>query len=142
MRTQYVEWSKTLMKPQRQEAFPIVSFLWIKLSRKTSLLVTFKTLGLFVNTLTADDKYSSYEKLKFPQAIQMHLSKKPKINYQLFIAFLQSTSTFQHFEKEDERHTSTLSDVIDSKRFFLLKCLKGYVLGHPWKLNVLTGPKH
>ena len=52
--SQCVDWSKTLMKFNRQELFPIVSFLWVKLTRKTSLLLTSEILGLFVNTFTAD----------------------------------------------------------------------------------------
>ena len=30
----------------------------------------------------------------------MHLAKEPKIFYELFIAFLESASKFQHFEKK------------------------------------------
>ena len=56
------------MKPNWEDFFPIVPFLWVKLRRKTSLLVTPKILGSFVNTLTAD--HSSYNREKFPLAIQ------------------------------------------------------------------------
>ena len=57
-------------------------------------------LGLFVNTLTADDKYSRHNWEKFPQPFQMQLSKKPKTFYENFIAFLISTQHFENFEKK------------------------------------------
>ena len=50
----------------------------MKFSRKMSLLVTHKSLSLFVNTLTADDKYSLLNKDNLAQPIQMQLSTKLK----------------------------------------------------------------
>ena len=41
-----------------------------------SLLVTCETLGLFVNTLTADGKYCVCNSENLPQPIQMELSKE------------------------------------------------------------------
>ena len=38
-------------------------------------------LRMLVKTLTADGKYSCYKREKFRQAVQMQLSKKPKIFY-------------------------------------------------------------
>ena len=68
-----------------------------------SLLVTHKSLSLFVNTLTADDKYSLLNKDNLAQPIQMQLStKKKKKNAisHLLIAFLESRSKSKHFEKK------------------------------------------
>ena len=52
-----------------------------------SLLVRSEILGLFVNILTADYKYSRYYSENFTQPIQMQLFKKPKAFSQMFIAF-------------------------------------------------------
>ena len=41
-----------------------------------SLFVICELLGLFVNTLTANDKYSLRDSQNLPQLIQMHLSNK------------------------------------------------------------------
>ena len=76
----------------------------MKFSRKMSLLVTHKSLSLFVNTLTADDKYSLLNKDNLAQPIHMQLSKKKKkkknaISH-LLIAFLESRSKSKHFEKK------------------------------------------
>ena len=62
--------------------------------------------------MTVDDKYSFYKSKKFGQAIQMQLSKKSKIFYLFFSAFMQSTSVFEHSGKKDEAHTSTIADII------------------------------
>ena len=54
------------------------------------LLVICEIVGLFVNTLTADDKYSLRNSENLRQPIQMQLSKKS----QFFAAFLKCTSPF------------------------------------------------
>ena len=56
-------------------------------------------LGLSINTLTTDDKYSHLNRENLTQPIQMHLSKKQKLFYQCFSAFLKFKSNFEHFEK-------------------------------------------
>ena len=114
--TQCVHWSQTLVKSEPEQFCTIVSFLCIKLRRKTSLLVRPKILGLFVNTLTSHDKFSCYKNENFPQAIQMQSSKQPKIFYELLIEILESSLNFQHFEKKDEPQSSINSEIIDSER--------------------------
>lgn len=59
---------------------------------------TSEILGLFVNTLPADDNYSCYKPENSLQAFQLKLSKKSNAFYQFFIDFLESTSNYQHFE--------------------------------------------
>ena len=64
-------------------------------------IVLGEILGMFVNILTADGKYSvqGCEKLQLP--IQMQLYEKRKTFSQFFISFLESTSKFKHFERKD-----------------------------------------
>ena len=64
-----------------------------------SPLVILEISGLFFNTWTADEKYSFGKRENLPQPIDFQLSKKLKSFSQFFIAFLKSTSNFQHFEK-------------------------------------------
>ena len=52
-----------------------------------SLLVICEILGLFVNTLTTDDKYSLRYKENLPQRSQMQLSKKQKYFMTLLLRF-------------------------------------------------------
>ena len=65
------------------------------------LLVISSIIGLFVNTMTADDTYSLNNSENLQQPIQMQLSKKRKF----FASFLTATSNFQHFAKKDDRHS-------------------------------------
>ena len=70
------------------------------MSWKKLLVVTCKVLELFVNTFTADDKYSLPSRDISMETIQMHLSEKRKTFPQFLIAFFKSISSFEHFEKK------------------------------------------
>ena len=63
------------------------------------MLVLFKILGPFVNTLTDDGKYSLLYKDNLPQQIQILLSPKPKTFSQLSSEVLKPTLNFEHFKK-------------------------------------------
>ena len=56
--------------------------------------MTGKILSLFVNSVTADDKYSLVNRGNLTQHIQMHLSQKQRDFSELFWAFFKSTSNF------------------------------------------------
>ena len=56
-----------------------------------SLLVTFEILGMFVKTMTVDDKYFLCNSENLPQPIQRQLSKKRETFSQFFAAFLTFT---------------------------------------------------
>ena len=58
-----------------------------------------KILGLFVNTLTADERYSLANANILTQQIQMQLPKKQKIFSECFPVFFKSRLGFEHFEK-------------------------------------------
>ena len=62
------------------------------------MLVLRKVLGLFVNTLTEDDKYSLLYRDNLKQLIQILLSQKEKTFSRFFSAFLKSTLNFEHFQ--------------------------------------------
>ena len=61
--------------------------------------MTWKILRLFVNTLTADDKYSLLNRGILRKRIQMPLSQKEKSFSQLFFVFFKSAFNFEHFQK-------------------------------------------
>ena len=56
--SQYVRGSKILPKSPREHFFSYFSSLWWELSCKMSFFVICEIVGLFVETLTANDKYS------------------------------------------------------------------------------------
>ena len=57
-------------------------------------------LRLFINTFTADDKYSLLNRDKLTQRIQMQISQKHKTFSEFFPEILKSRLYFQHFEKK------------------------------------------
>ena len=67
-----------------------------------SPLVISEILEVFVNTLTADDKYPVQDCENLPLLIQMQLSEKLETLSQFFVPVLDSTSNFKHFETKDD----------------------------------------
>ena len=57
-------------------------------------------LGLFVQTLNSDDKYSLCSWKNLLQPIQMQLFQTQKTLSEFFAAYLKSTSNFEHFGKK------------------------------------------
>ena len=69
------------------------------------MLVLCKILGLLVNTLTDDDKYSLLYRDNLPQQIQILLSQKPKTFSRLSFKILKPPLNFEHFQKKDDPHS-------------------------------------
>ena len=69
---------------------------------KNSLLVICKIFGLFLNTLTADDKYSLLDRDKLFQYLQMQLFQKQKTFSQFLLTFCQFRLNFENFQKRDD----------------------------------------
>ena len=57
---------------------------------------------MFVNTLTADDKYSPLNRDNLTKPIRAKLSQKQQAFSQFFLAFFKSTLNFEHFQKKDD----------------------------------------
>ena len=64
------------------------------------MLVLCKILGLFVNTLTDDGKYSLLYRDNLTQQIQILFSKQRKTFSEFFAAFLKSTLNFEIFHQK------------------------------------------
>ena len=59
-----------------------------------------KTNSQLINKLTVKYEYSRNNRANLPLPIQMQLSKKRKTFCGNFIAFLESTLNFEHFENK------------------------------------------
>ena len=70
---------------------------------KKSLLYIWKFLRPFLNTFTANLKYSLNSKDKWMQTIQMLLSEKENIFSEFFSPFFESPLNFEHFQKKMTR---------------------------------------
>ena len=64
------------------------------------MLVLCKILGLFVNTLSEDDKYCLLYNDNLLQPIQILLSQKRRTFSDFFSAFLKSTLNFEYFQRK------------------------------------------
>ena len=80
------------------------------------MLVLCKILRLFVNTLTADDKYSVLNRRNLTQPNQILLSQKEKTFSQFFSSFLKSTLNFEHFQRKDDPHSRCISEIAVSEK--------------------------
>ena len=97
---QHVKCAQTLLKCQGQLLYHIYWSLLRKLSYKKSLLLICKISRLFINTLSADIKYSPFNRDNLTHPIQMQLRRKQKAFSQLFSAVLKSNLNFEHFQKK------------------------------------------
>ena len=107
---------QTLLKSAQQQYFPLFSSIRGKLSWKKSPSVWYEILRLFVNALTADDKYSGSNMQNFPQQFQTSLSQKQKTLPVFLIAFLKYAWNLEHFQKKDEYPSLIISEIIDVER--------------------------
>ena len=75
------------------------------------MLVVCKILGLFVNTLTDDGKYSLLYRDNLTQQIQILISRKRKTFSQLSSKIIKPTLNFEHFQKKDDPHSRCSSQI-------------------------------
>ena len=75
----------------------------------------YEILRLFVNALTADDKYSGSNMQNLPPQFQTPLSQKQKTFSQFFIAFLKCAWNLEHFQKKGEYPRLIISEIIDAE---------------------------
>ena len=75
------------------------------MSRQKSVLVRRKALELFVNTLSADDKYFLLNRDNLVHPIRTQLSQKQKPFYELFLEFWKCALNLKHFQKKDDPHS-------------------------------------
>ena len=106
---------QTPLKSARHHYYPFFSSIRGKLSCKKSPSVWYEILRLFVNALTADDKYSGSNMQNYPQQFQTPLSQKQKTLSGFFIAFLKCAWNLEHFQKKDEYSRLIISEIIDAE---------------------------
>ena len=75
-----------------------------------------KILRLFINTLTADDKYSLLNRDNLTQPIQIILCQKQTTFFHFFSSSLKCAIHFEHFQKQDDPHSRYISEITASKK--------------------------
>ena len=76
-------------------------------------LVRSEMLGQFVDTLTADYKYSRLNRENLSQQFPMHTSLKLKTCSRFFIAYLKSTLNLEYLEKNDQSQSLSITEIIN-----------------------------
>ena len=84
-----------------------------------SLLDTWKFFRHFLNTLTANDKYSLNSKDKWMQTIQIIFSQKQKIFSEFFSLFFEFILNFEHFQTKMTRIAYVFPKLAATKDVFI-----------------------
>ena len=115
---------QTLLKSARHPYYRLFSSIRGKLRCKKSPSVWYEILRMFVNALTADDKYSGSNMQNLPQQFQRWLSHKQKTFSRFFIAFMKCAWNLENFPKKDEHPSLIISEIIDAEKHGYLNVLK------------------
>ena len=108
---------QTLLKFAWQNLYHIYWSLWRQLTFKKFLLVIYKISRLFPNTLSADGKYSLFNRDNLTEPIQMQLSRKQKTFSEFYSPFLKFSLNFEHFQKKDDSHSWCIFEIPDSEKY-------------------------
>ena len=114
-----------VLKSARHYYYPLFSSFRGKLSWKKSPSVWYEILRLFVNALTADDKYSGSTMQNLEQQFQTPLSQKQNTFSEFFIAFPKCAWNLEHFQTKDEYRSVIIAEIIYAER-------RGYL--NVWKV--------
>ena len=88
------------------------------------MLVLRKILRLFVNTLTANDKYSLLNRDNLSQHIQILLSQKENSFSQFLFPYFKSALNFVRFRTKDDPHSRCICQISVSEQGDLINVSK------------------
>ena len=108
--------AQTLLKFAWQNLYHIYWSLWRQLNWKKSLLVRWKISRLLPNSLSADGKYSLFNRDNLSQTIQMQVFQKIKKFSEVFSWFLKSSLNFEHFQKKSDSHSWGICEITESEK--------------------------
>ena len=83
---------------------------------RKSALFKFEILGLILNRLTADDKYSRRSIQNLTQELQTAISQKQNIFSGIIITYLKSITNSEAFVKKVESASLSICEIIDAEK--------------------------
>ena len=86
------------------------------MKRRKSALFKFEILGLIVNRLTADDKYSRRNIQNLTQELQTAISQKQRTFSGIFITYPKSITNSEAFAKNVESASLSIIEIIEPKK--------------------------
>ena len=101
---QHMNGSQTLLRSVWNQFHSNLLLIWERSSTKRLVLVRSEFLGQFVNTLNQEN---------LSQQVPMQTSLKVKTCSRFLIAFLKSTLNFEYFERKDQCHSLSISEIIN-----------------------------
>ena len=110
---QQVNWTQTLLRSARNQIHTTVPLILDRGSRKRLVLFRSELLSQFVNTLTADYKYSRQYRENLSQQVPMQTSLKLKTCSRFFITFLKCTLNLGYFEGKDQYQGLSITENIN-----------------------------
>ena len=113
--SQHGNGSQTPPRSARNHFDTTIPLISSRASRKRLVLVRSEVLGQFVNTMTADYNYFRQNLENLSQQVQTQISLKPKTFAGFFFASLKSTLNLQYFEKKDESHSLSITEINNCK---------------------------
>ena len=135
--------SQKLMQYAERKFYPTISSFWGQIEfRKGYFLIRSEILGMRDTTFTANYEYSriNRENLPFPNSAK--ISQKT-VNPLLHVfSIFGIRIKFPMFSNKNEPRRSSISEVIDSERCALFKCIIGFVSENLFAVNVLPSPKN
>ena len=115
--------TKTLLNYELEHLYHIYWSLWRQISWTKSLLVISKIFGLFVNTLTADDKYCLLKRDDLLQHLHIQLSQK-KSSFSFFFCIFEIYTRFSTVSKKRSPSKLMYFWTYGNRKTLLDKCLK------------------
>ena len=122
--SQHVNESQTLLRSSRNHFHTTITLIWGRTSRKRLVLVRSEVLGQFVNTITAVYNYIRQNLENLRQQVQTQISLKPKTFSGFFIALMKSTLNLEYFEKKDQSHSLSITEINNCKTSSYLSVYK------------------
>ena len=97
------------------------------------VFVRSELLERFVYILTADYRYSRWNRENLWQQVPIPISRKPKCFSGSLFTFLKSTSNWEWFEKKDQSHSLSITEIIHCETGSYLNVQKSIFHGTLWQ---------
>ena len=108
--SQHFNGSQTLLRSARNHFHTIIELTSDTTSRKSLVLVRSEVLGQFVNKMNA-----VYNLENLTQQVQTQISVTPKTFAGFFIASMKFTLNLECFEKKDQSHNLSITEINNCK---------------------------
>ena len=125
--------SQRLLKSEGQHLCHLYWSMWKQLSWKKTLLVICQILGVFLNALNENDKYSVLNQDNLTQPIQIQLSRKEKKFSKFFPKFSKTRLNLEHFQR-NRWHSSSTSEMKLPKTIEIWMQHLYYLYWSSWRL--------